>query len=378
MNRKIARKRIRRAGAAALVCSLLALPLRAADWPTYRGDEERSGRSSEALALPLSEAWVFTALHPPSNAWGDPPPKPVEGQLEFPRVRFDDAFHAVVAGDLLCFGSSSEHKVVALDAATGERRWESFAEAPVRLAPAIHAGRVYFGADDGIVRCLDAASGRRVWSFAAAPAPRRVLGHGEMISLWPIRTGVLVADGTAYFGAGLFPAEGVYLFAVDAETGALIWRSDAFGQGGTGTISPQGYILASAGRLFVPSGRAMPAAFSRSDGRLLFHRNFNWRSIGLFGGTHNLLADDLLLTATEQVVGVSESSGQLVLTEGILAPSAAARRMAVDSESFYLLTGEELLAARRASWFSWRKLELAKAQRDDIAERFKQNPGLKA
>ena len=34
-----------------------------------------------------------------------------------------------------------------------------------------------------------------------------------MISLWTVRTGVLVDKGVAYFGAGVFPGEGLYLYA---------------------------------------------------------------------------------------------------------------------------------------------------------------------
>jgi len=51
-----------------------------------------------------------------------------------------------------------------------------------------------------------------------------------MLSLWPLRTGVLVDEGVAYFGAGIFPAEGVFLYAVDADEGREIWRNDAGGE----------------------------------------------------------------------------------------------------------------------------------------------------
>ena len=47
-----------------------------------------------------------------------------------------------------------------------------------------------------------------------------------MISRWPIRTGVLVDRNTAYFGAGVFPHETIYLCAVDARDGTLVWYFD--------------------------------------------------------------------------------------------------------------------------------------------------------
>ena len=77
-----------------LMCLLFFLyPCLADDWPTYQHDTKRSGISAEELKLPLTELWVFSPTYPPSHAWSDPQPKPVEGLLELPRLRFDDAFH---------------------------------------------------------------------------------------------------------------------------------------------------------------------------------------------------------------------------------------------------------------------------------------------
>ena len=370
-----------------LAAGSLAAPALADDWPTYRHDNQRSAVSAERLAPPLSEDWVFTPLHGPSHAWGDPQPKPVERILEQPRLRFDDAFHVAVAGAKVFFGSSSECKVYALDAATGDVRWEFFTEGPVRMAPTVAGGKVYAGSDDGKVYCLAAADGRVVWTFAAAPSPERVLGNGRMISLWPVRTGVVVDGGIAYFGAGVFPAEGLYLYAVGADDGRLLWKNDTYGRGGMGTVSPQGYLVASREKLFVPSGRAMPAAFSRDDGKFLFHRNIDWRGNGLAGGTNNLLAGDTLVTAMEQVIGTNESDGQLALTEGIAAdsPSAGVHRIAIDAGSLYLLTGSEALCADADKWIAHRKsLTATKArigalttQRNNLNIQARTNPAVK-
>lgn len=370
-----------------LVAGCIAAVASAADWPTYRHDNQRSAVSAETVAAPLSEDWVFTPLYAPSHAWGDPQPKPVEGLLEQPRLRFDDAFHVAVAGGIVFFGSSSEGKVYALDAATGQVRWEFFTEGPVRMAPTAAGGKVYAGSDDGKVYCLAAADGRVVWTFAAAPSPERVLGNGRMISVWPVRTGVVVEGNVAYFGAGVFPAEGLYLYAVGAADGRLLWKNDTYGRGGNGTVSPQGYLVASKEKLFVPSGRAMPAAFSRDDGKFLFHRNFNWRDIGNSGGTNNLLAGNLVVTAAEQVIGTNEADGQLALTEGIAAdkPSEGAHRLAIDAGSLYLLTGSEALCADAEKWIAYRKnLTAMKAhigalttQRNNLAIQAKSNPAVK-
>lgn len=313
------------------------------DWPAYRRDIRRTAISTETLKTPLSLQWEFRPLHAPSHAWGDPQPKVVEGNLERPRIRFDDTFHPVSVGDAVFFGSSSDNKVYCLDAVSGKIRWEFLTDGPVRLAPMIAQEKVYFGSDDGRAYCLDARSGKRIWTFRAATSNRMVLGNGKMISIQPVRTGVLVDSGVAYFGAGVFPAEGVILYAVNAETGTLIWTNDGFGKGGLGTVSPQGYLLASKDRLFVASGRAMPATFNRKDGRFVRHSKFVWRRTGLFGGTYSMLAGDMLYNGTERMLGVNAGSGKLQMSEEAL-------RMVVDKEIAYVLSGSEAVALNRADW----------------------------
>ena len=150
--------------------------------------------------------------------------------------------------------------------------WTFFTGGPVRLAPTVWQGKVYVGSDDGFVYCLDAQSGELIWKFRAGPCDERILGNGRMISRWPVRTGVLVDNGVAYFGAGVFPFEGVYLYALRAKDGKLIWRNDSWGyfRSGWGSCSPQGYLLADRKRLYVPTGRTPPACFDRDDGHLIY------------------------------------------------------------------------------------------------------------
>ena len=361
-----------------LLVGCLAASAPGADWPTYRGDNNRSGVSGERLGTGLSPQWVFLPTHPPSHAWPDPQPKPIEEHLELPRMRFDDAFHVAAAGGMVYFGSSADNKVYALDGRTGDIRWEFYTGAPVRLAPAVWRGKVYVGSDDGKVYCLSARDGRVVWTFKAAPSDEMVLGSGKMISLWPVRTGVLVDGGVAYFGAGVFPSEGLYLYAADAETGKRLWTNDTYGQGGMGTISPQGYLLASRDRLFVPSGRTVPAAFSRTDGALLFHRKVNWRTTGLNGGTYNVLAGNLLLAAAEQIVALDASNGRVAFTEGLGArvPTTGQRRLAMDGKLIYVLTGEELTAADSSGWAAATRVTHLKSGLRIMQKQARTNPSL--
>ncbi|HIE51018.1 MAG TPA: methyltransferase domain-containing protein [Armatimonadetes bacterium] len=317
----------------------------AADWPTYLHDNVRSGVTSEQLNLPLSLEWAFVAKYSPVPAWEGPKPAPVEGILEVPRVRFDDAFQVAVVGGLLYFGSSADHRVYCLEVSTGTVRWTFLTEGPVRLAPTVWQGRVFVGSDDGFVYCLNAAKGTLLWKFQAAPRDERVLGNGKMISLWPVRTGVLVDDGVAYFGAGIFPAEGVYLYAVRAEDGRLIWKNDSWGYaGGWQSRSPQGYLLAGANRLYVPCGRALPAAFDRKDGHFLYQHYPGWRSAGVVGGTYALLAGDHLYSGSNVIPAYEQSTGKIGFAW------FPGRRLIVTRNFSYLLTDREMLALDRTTY----------------------------
>jgi len=338
------------------------------DWPTYQHDIRRSGVTAERLVPPLAEQWVFESRHAPVPAWGDPQPKAIEGNLELPRLRFDDAFHVAAVADAVYFGSSADHMVHALDASTGELRWSAYTGGPVRLAPTVWQRKLYVGSDDGFVYCLDTADGRELWKFRAAPHPDKVLGNGRLISLWPVRTGVLIdkggagtdggagTNGIAYFAAGVFPSEGLYLYAVNAETGELIWKNDAYARGGLGELSPQGYLLASASRLFVPSGRCVPGAFDRSNGRGLYQPMLSWRREGLFGGTYALLAGDHLYNGTEQILAYTQTTGKLV-------HSYPGHRIVFAKDSAYLMTGKEVLGLDRKAYPAARKRERALEQK---------------
>jgi hypothetical protein len=191
----------------------------AADWPTYRHDGARSGVTSERLVPPLSQQWVFISKDAPKPAW----PRPAE---ELPRMHFDDAYYVAVGGKSVYFGSSVDNKVYSLDASTGRVRWSAFTDGPIRLAPTIWKDRVFVGSDDGYVYCLKAKNGRIVWKYRASPGNEKVLGNGRMISLWPVRTGVLVDAGIVYFGAGIFPSEGIYVCALRAKDGKIVWRNE--------------------------------------------------------------------------------------------------------------------------------------------------------
>ena len=261
-----------------------------ADWPTYMKDSNRSGVSTDAFIPTNGPAWIFNAGNPPSASFY---PKTLErgynlGQQTHitPTSTFDYAYAPIIAGGNCYFGSSTDQAVYCLDAKTGVKKWSFFTEGAVRFAPVVEKGEIYFGADDGYVYCLDAATGKMVWKRNASPENRRIIANGKVASQWPIRTSVIVYNGTVYFSAGLFPAAGgVYLMALKADTGAVLWKTE--------TLSPsQGYILAAEGMLFVPNGRQAPTQYKQTDGSSVAPNAF-MRGTG--GGAFVSMLDDMVM-----------------------------------------------------------------------------------
>lgn len=251
-----------------LAVCLLAVPggsLRAADWPMWRGDAGRSNVSAESLPENLDQAWVLQL----------PPLKPAYRDS---RLQFDAGYEPIAVGDLLIVGSSRNDSVTAYSVETGQRRWRYFAEGPVRFAPCAWQDRVLFGSDDGYVYCLKQDTGKLIWRFQAAPNHRKLLGNQRMISVWPVRGGPVVADDRVYFAAGVFSFEGIFIYALDAETGEVDWLNDRTGSiygvhphgaEAMGGLAPQGYLLVNGDELIVPCGSAYPARFNRETGELL-------------------------------------------------------------------------------------------------------------
>jgi outer membrane protein assembly factor BamB len=265
-----------RAMAALVILALfLCRSAAAEDWPTRLYDKHRSGITSESLTLPLTERWTYDTARRPAPAWTESP-APHDHYRDYynlkPRQNFDFAFDVAVAGNFVYFGSSRSGTVNCLNAATGDTVWTFFTEGPVRLCPTVAGGRVYVGSDDGCVYCLDALTGARIWSERVG-GEEMIWGNGQMISVWPVRSSVLVDGSDVFWAAGLFPEEEMYLCKRSAATGSGGWTV-------TPQLPPQGYLLATAGRLFVPSGKTYPTMYQRTDGAYVGHVQVNTRDGG--------------------------------------------------------------------------------------------------
>ncbi|MCK6470565.1 MAG: PQQ-like beta-propeller repeat protein [Planctomycetes bacterium] len=132
---------------------------------------------------------------------------------------------ATSAYGLVVVAETERHRVVAREAATGKERWSFCADGRIEFAPSLHRGLCLFGTGGGTVYALDAASGAEVWRLRAAPAQKYIGEENQFASAWPITGGVLPINGILYFTCGRAPRVdgGTRLFAVEAASGAVRW-----------------------------------------------------------------------------------------------------------------------------------------------------------
>ncbi|MHC4168514.1 MAG: outer membrane protein assembly factor BamB family protein, partial [Planctomycetota bacterium] len=145
------------------------------DWPTFRHDNERSGRTASEVPSDLQPVWETE----------------IGGRLSSPVASRGKVFVSEI----------DAHTVHALDA--------------------IHAGMVVFGSADGWVYCVRSTDGTLVWRFRGAPEDRRIVVHGQLESAWPIHGSVLVNEGTLIVAAGRssYLDGGIHIYRLDPGTG---------------------------------------------------------------------------------------------------------------------------------------------------------------
>lgn len=251
----------------------------ASDWPMWRHDPARSGATAGGLPDELHLQWTLK-LPRQVRAWPESQPK----------LNFDAGYEPVVAGNRLLIGSTVDGSITTFDTGTAAVQWRFFTNGPVRFAPAVSKDRVYAVSDDGFLYCLSLETGRELWKVQGGPSQKQIIGNDRVISTWPARGGVVVEGGVAYFAAGIWPSLGIFIRAVDAESGDVLWTNSTTGSrfvthphgaDAFGSISPQGYLAVSGDSLIVPGGRTLPGIFDKKTGELR-HFEFGGKGEGGF------------------------------------------------------------------------------------------------
>ena len=161
----------------------------------------------------------------------------------------------------------------------------------------------------------------------AAPSDRLIPSNGKLISPWPVRTGVTIENGRAWFAASLVPWKKSFLYCLDTKTGELAYFTDH------PNVTLQGAILAGGEKIYIPQGRAAPLSFHQKDGKPA-------GTVAQAGGVYCLLTEDDQLISGPQ--NQKEKNDQIRLndpkTGKRLATFNQTNRVVIDSENAYLHT----------------------------------------
>ncbi len=174
------------------------------DWPAFRHDSERSGRTDARLPTSLTEAW---------------------------RVQFNSrASQATAARGRVFAAIPDSHALVCLAAETGKKLWRFIADGRVDSPPAIAAGLCVFGSADGHVYCITADKGELAWRFRAAGDNRSMIFFGQPESVMPVSGSVLVRNGAVSFATGrsVFLDGGLRMITLDLSTGKRLAEKTLF------------------------------------------------------------------------------------------------------------------------------------------------------
>jgi hypothetical protein len=225
------------------------LCLRPGDWPEFRGPNRDGILRDVRIATDWNAA-------PPKSLW---------------KRRVGPAWSSVaVVGERLFTQEQigNEEAVVCLDAATGRTLWSHRDEARhedvqggvgPRATPTFDRSRIFALGATGILNCLDAATGERLWAHDIGA------DAGTKAPLWGFSSSPLAVDEVVVVFAG--GESDRTLLAYSAETGNLAWSAKA---GKVSYSSPQRASIGSQAQLLFVSDQGL-FAFEPPSGAALWH-----------------------------------------------------------------------------------------------------------
>lgn len=195
------------------------------DWPQVQRTPQRTGYTSEQIAVDLEVAWTH----------------PFQPEKIYPQVQ------PIVYGGRVFVGTEMG-TLYALDAATGSSAWHYDVGAPILSSVAAGNDRVFLGALDGAVYAFNTTDGSLAWrneiaawtGFSTAPVlvnTSLLLGGRDGIFYaldadtgdisWQYDVGVPLLQTAASDGSRVyFGAMDMRVYALDVGDGSLAWRSE--------------------------------------------------------------------------------------------------------------------------------------------------------
>lgn len=233
---------------------------------------EKHGAPVPQTARIIDEDWpTYRKDNTRSVVTGHIVPAKVQRIWEFKQMGQTIPTAPVAAAGFVYVGGA-DGVVRCLDAATGKPIWTSYTGGAIKYPPAIWQDRAFVGSGDGWIYSFEVANGKLMWRFRAAPIERTIPLYGSLSSTWPVGSGVLVDKGVVYAAAGISTFDGTHVFALDAGNGNLRWQNNTSGNVGDempgGGVSVQGPLLLHKDSIYMAAGnKPNIAAYAVVDGK---------------------------------------------------------------------------------------------------------------
>jgi outer membrane protein assembly factor BamB len=262
------------------------------DWPQLQFDAQHTGRTSPSVAPRYRLKWAwFDKTHITRNFTSAPNASITDGYpAGFATTNvFAEQMQPIIAEGKVYVGTLNS-VFYALDALTGDTRWEYAAGGPILHTAAYSSGVVVFGSMDGHIYALNASNGTLRWKFRtgagvnAAPIIARGLvlvgsRDGRFYALdlsagtlrWSYTTRVHPANAASPFNQApiiapavtsedgsivMFGAENMFFYGLVTDTGAEQWPPKKL----IGQSFQNGWPVVANGRVVVRTMSSLPGA----------------------------------------------------------------------------------------------------------------------
>jgi outer membrane protein assembly factor BamB len=171
--------------------------LKPKDWEYYRGNYNLPGVTQDGPGQNTYLKWRFKTNGPITSS-------------------------PIVINGTVYIGSQDKN-YYAIDAYTGEKIWNFSTKLRVLSTPAVSGGKLYTGADDGNIYALDAKTGAVVWSKDVGGRWQGLLDYGVLPTNQP-RSSPVIIGNRLYVGA----LDGK-VYSVDTSSGNILWSYQTLG-----------------------------------------------------------------------------------------------------------------------------------------------------
>ena len=165
-------------------------------WPMYRGGRALLGTSPATLPDKLTMLWSFKTTGTNAAA---PKVSPVKSSA------------AIVDGKVY-FGAD-DGLLYAIDLAKGQKLWHLLTGGPIESSPLVIGGKVFVGSSDGFLYAADAKTGKELWKYKTED---KILGAPNWVHS-PDGKKLWILVGSYDFK----------LHCVEADTGKKVWEYES-------------------------------------------------------------------------------------------------------------------------------------------------------